>query len=106
MNQEPVSRPVRPVFRIALLSIRPNPRQPRRAFSDDGIAELAQSIQQYGLLSPLVVRRTAPGEYELIAGERRLRALQLLRAEFACGFVFAGGVQKAEIFVAAGYWRV
>lgn len=83
MNQEPVSRPVRPVFRIALLSIRPNPRQPRRAFSDDGIAELAQSIQQYGLLSPLVVRRTAPGEYELIAGERRLRALQLLRAEFA-----------------------
>ena len=77
MNQEPVSRPVRPVFRIALLSIRPNPRQPRRAFSDDGIAELAQSIQQYGLLSPLVVRRTAPGEYELIAGERRLRAQKL-----------------------------
>ncbi len=83
MNQEPVSRPVRPVCRIALLNIRPNPRQPRRAFSDDGIAELAQSIRQYGLLSPLVVRRTAPGEYELIAGERRLRALQLLRAEFA-----------------------
>ena len=83
MNQVPVSRPARPVYRIALSSIRPNPRQPRRAFSDDGIAELAQSIQQYGLLSPLVVRRTAPGEYELIAGERRLRALQLLRAEFA-----------------------
>ena len=83
MNQEPVSRPVRPIYRIALLHIRPNPRQPRRAFSEDMIAELAQSIRQFGLLSPLVVRRVAPGEYELIAGERRLRALRLLGAEFA-----------------------
>ena len=83
MNQEPVSRPARPVYRIALSSIRPNPRQPRRAFSEDMIAELAQSIRQFGLLSPLVVRRVAPGEYELIAGERRLRALRLLGAEFA-----------------------
>ena len=78
MNQVPVSRPARPVYRIALSSIRPNPRQPRRAFSEDMIAELAQSIRQFGLLSPL-----APGEYELIAGERRLRALRLLGAEFA-----------------------
>ena len=83
MNQVPVSRPARPVYRIALSSIRPNPRQPRRAFSEDMIAELAQSIRQFGLLSPLVVRRVAPGEYELIAGERRLRALRLLGAEFA-----------------------
>ena len=83
MNQVPVSRPARPVYRIALSSIRPNPRQPRRAFSEDMIAELAQSIRQFGLLSPLVVRRVAPGEYELIAGERRLRALRLLGADFA-----------------------
>ena len=56
--------------------IRPNPRQPRRVFDEQGLRELADSIRGYGVLQPLTVRRTANG-YELVAGERRLRAAKL-----------------------------
>lgn len=58
---------------IALEEIRPNPQQPRRQFSREGLCELAQSIRQYGVLQPLTVRCVG-GHYELVAGERRLRA--------------------------------
>jgi ParB family chromosome partitioning protein len=51
----------------------PNPEQPRRYFDDEALDALADSIRRHGLLQPLVVRRVA-GRYELIAGERRLRA--------------------------------
>ncbi len=54
--------------------IRPNPYQPRRSFSDKSIDELARSIRRYGLMQPIVVRQTGPSQFELIAGERRLRA--------------------------------
>lgn len=63
----------RPVKNIRLNLIQKNPNQPRRTFDEDGIKELCESIKQYGVLNPLTVRRTATG-YELIAGERRLRA--------------------------------
>ena len=53
--------------------IRPNPRQPRQVFEEKGLRELAESIRAYGVLQPLTVRRTERG-YELVAGERRLRA--------------------------------
>ncbi len=56
--------------------IRPNPHQPRRTFSREGLEELAESIRAYGILQPLTVRRTETG-YELVAGERRLRAARL-----------------------------
>ncbi len=56
--------------------IRPNPRQPRRIFDPDSLQELAESIRAYGILQPLTVRLTAEG-YELVAGERRLRAARL-----------------------------
>lgn len=56
--------------------IAPNPAQPRKIFSDDGLEELSASISQYGLLNPLSVRLRS-GKYELIAGERRLRAAKL-----------------------------
>jgi len=65
--------------RILLLSpdqIRPNPAQPRRSFDAAGLQELALSIRQYGVLQPLSVRRLPEG-YELVAGERRLRAAQM-----------------------------
>ena len=55
----------------------PNPNQPRRVFDDEKIDELAGSIEASGMLQPLVVRTTAAG-YELIAGERRLRAARRL----------------------------
>ena len=54
-------------------SIRPNPAQPRRIFREEALAELADSIRRHGILQPLSVRRVG-NSYELIAGERRLRA--------------------------------
>jgi ParB family chromosome partitioning protein len=61
--------------RVPVAEIRPNPDQPRRHFDEAALESLAASIRARGLLQPLVVRRTATG-YELIAGERRLRAAQ------------------------------
>lgn len=58
---------------IPTSAIRPNARQPRRSFPEAGIRELAASIREVGVLQPLVVRSTDSG-FELIAGERRLRA--------------------------------
>lgn len=54
-------------------AIRPNPAQPRKYFQEESLEELAQSIRQHGVLQPLSVRRRGTS-YELIAGERRLRA--------------------------------
>ena len=56
-------------------AIRPNPNQPRRTFDEAALAELTESIRLHGVIQPLSVRRTS-GSYELIAGERRLRAAQ------------------------------
>ena len=65
-------------------SIRPNPAQPRKIFRPEALAELSESIQQHGILQPLSVRRSGLG-YELIAGERRLRAAQMAGlAEIPC----------------------
>ena len=56
--------------------IRPSPHQPRRIFSEASLDELSESIKQYGLLQPINVRRVSHNYYELIAGERRLRAVR------------------------------
>jgi len=69
---------VRKIISIPLNALSVNPHQPRKHFSAESIESLAASIRQYGLLSPLLVRKTGIGRYELIAGERRLRALGLL----------------------------
>lgn len=55
--------------------IRPNPYQPRRVFTEESISELAHSIKQYGLLQPITVRKSSHSYYEIIAGERRWRAV-------------------------------
>ena len=60
--------------RVRISEISRNPNQPRRYFDPEAIATLAESIRQYGVLNPLTVRRTAGGGYDLVAGERRLRA--------------------------------
>ncbi len=62
---------------IPVGSITPNPRQPRQAFDEETLAELAASINAVGLLQPVVVRQAEPGRYELIMGERRWRACEL-----------------------------
>lgn len=55
-------------------SIVPNPRQPRTHFDEDHLSELVHSVREFGVLQPVVVRKNAEGEYELIMGERRTRA--------------------------------
>jgi ParB family chromosome partitioning protein len=62
---------------VPLSAISPNPRQPRGVFDEDELEGLAVSIRDMGLLQPLVVRRIADDRYELIAGERRLRASRI-----------------------------
>jgi ParB family transcriptional regulator, chromosome partitioning protein len=61
---------------VAIGAITPNPRQPRDNFDEDSLEELALSIQEVGLLQPVVVRPVMPGHYELVMGERRWRACQ------------------------------
>ncbi len=63
--------------RIPLEQILPNPFQPRKDFTETDISELADSIYKNGILQPILVRRKGDGRYELIAGERRLRAAKL-----------------------------
>lgn len=71
-----------PYRRVPLDSIVASPWQPRRNFDEQGIEDLAQSIREQGLVQPLVVRER-DGKYELVAGERRFRALRLLEREEA-----------------------
>ncbi len=65
------------VRQLPLAYIRPNRAQPRRTFSEEELHGLAESIRENGVLQPLSVRRVAQNEYELVAGERRLRACAL-----------------------------
>ena len=62
-----------PASRIPVNAIQENPYQPRKLFDPDELAKLRDSIREYGVLQPVVVRDT-PAGYQLIAGERRLRA--------------------------------
>jgi ParB family chromosome partitioning protein len=67
---------------VALGSITPNPRQPRRSFDEEALEELAASIAEVGLLQPVVVRKVGDGNYELVMGERRWRASQRASLEY------------------------
>ena len=62
------------VERIPVTEIRPNPYQPRQNFDQEALEELAESIQQNGVLQPIIVRKSSAKGYELVAGERRHRA--------------------------------
>jgi ParB family chromosome partitioning protein len=59
----------------------PNPRQPRQVFDDEALEELTYSVREFGLLQPIVVREAGEGRYELIMGERRLRAARAAELE-------------------------
>jgi ParB family chromosome partitioning protein len=65
--------------KVPIEFLKPNPRNPRRAFSESELAELAESIRQHGVIQPIAVRpvKGTPDRYEIIAGERRWRASQL-----------------------------
>lgn len=84
--------------RIRISEIVRNPNQPRRYFDPEAIATLAESIRQYGVLNPLTVRRTANGGYELVAGERRLRAARVAGlTDVPCLLINADGGDSSVI---------
>ena len=90
------------VYGIDLEKIQPNPSQPRRTFTEESITALAESIKQYGIIQPVVVRCCLGGEggciYELIEGERRLRAAKRLGLrEMPCIIVNTDSRRSAEI---------
>lgn len=62
---------------VPVAKIIPNPNQPRKHFSDESLAELAESIKTFGVIQPISVRKVNDGMYELVSGERRLRASKL-----------------------------
>lgn len=77
-------------------SIRSNPYQPRQEMQKDSLLELEESIKQYGLMQPIVVRKINESEYELIAGERRLRACKNIGlSEISAMVVKASGTDSA-----------
>lgn len=65
------------LLEVPVNAISPNPKQPRTRWDDDALAELAASIREVGILQPIVVRRAGDEGYELVAGERRLRAAKV-----------------------------
>lgn len=75
------------VVEIPLDQIVPNRYQPRQVFDKKGIQELAETIEEHGLLQPIILREYEPAKYEIIAGERRYRAMKLLNWEKAPAIV-------------------
>ncbi|RDW16894.1 nucleoid occlusion protein [Oceanobacillus chungangensis] len=69
------------VIQLPVANIVPNRFQPRTIFNEDKIKELAQTIRTHGMIQPIVVRKMEDDEYEVIAGERRLRAVKSLELE-------------------------
>ena len=68
------------IIEITLEEIRSNPYQPRKSFNEESIKELADSIKEYGIVQPIIVKKTIKG-YELIAGERRTKAARVAGLE-------------------------
>ena len=64
------------ITEISIEEIRPNPYQPRKSFNQESLIELAESIKNYGVFTPVIVKKSIKG-YDLIAGERRLRASKI-----------------------------
>lgn len=84
------------VLHLPINSIRPNPYQPRREMDKEALNELCSSIRQYGLMQPIVVRQINGRDFELIAGERRLRACRMADMEDIPAIVVrAGGTDSA-----------
>lgn len=74
------SSEVEDVTNINLTEIRPNPYQPRKVFDEEALKELSESIKEYGVIQPIIVKKSIRG-YEIVAGERRFRASKLAKKE-------------------------
>lgn len=77
----PKSTPMSEMAEVAISEIEPNPLQPRTAFDDESLQELASSIAQLGVIQPITLKRRANGKYIIISGERRWRASQIAGLE-------------------------
>lgn len=95
------SLPASAIFMLSPDDILPNPAQPRKMFTEEAILRLADSIRLHGMIQPLAVRRvTSGGKYELVAGERRLRAAKYLRLEkVPCFTVDADSEESAHLAI-------
>ena len=88
------------IYDIPVKNIVPNPNQPRKEFDERALYGLAQSIRDYGIIQPLSVRLAGDEKYELIAGERRLRAARLLFMErVPCVVIDADSQVSAELAI-------
>ena len=90
------------IYGIDIERIQPNPSQPRRMFTEESISSLAESIRQYGIIQPVVVRccygADGVSTYELVEGERRLRAARRLGLrEMPCMIINSDSRRSAEI---------
>ena len=96
-KHNPIENPVNRVVEIPVSAITPNPSQPRVIFDDYELSQLAVSIRQNGMLQPITVRRF-DGSYELISGERRLRAAKLINMEHIPCIIIDTDNENSAIF--------
>ncbi len=82
-------------FECPINDIIPNPNQPRKLFARESIDELASSIEEKGILQPLIVRKIGGGKYEIVAGERRFRAASQLGLEKVA--VVVKDIEESEV---------
>jgi ParB family transcriptional regulator, chromosome partitioning protein len=77
--EEPIQlgSPDRTLAHLPIDSLLPNPYQPRTSFAEESLTDLSRSIQEMGVIQPLIVRQTSGGAYEIVAGERRWRAAKM-----------------------------
>ena len=91
---------------IPISEIRPNTYQPRSVFDDEGIASLAASIAELGVLQPILVRPSAGGGFELIAGERRWRAARLRWRTGPASTTVPGSTRTSRSYCGSGHRQV
>jgi ParB family chromosome partitioning protein len=77
----PIAFSGKTIVSVSVGDITPNPRQPRQKFDENSLKDLAASIKTYGIIQPLIVRKKDGNKYELVAGERRLRAAKIAGLE-------------------------
>ncbi len=83
------------IVQVKVSQILPNKNQPRKTFDDNALTELSESIKNYGLIQPIVVRQMASDWFELVAGERRLRAMKLLNMENVSAIIVNTGEEES-----------
>lgn len=93
----PVAHPGVP--EIAISKITPNPDQPRKIFDEEALNELAESIKQYGVITPITVIENGVGSYQIIAGERRWRASKIAGLEKIPAYITAKGDDNNKLIL-------